>query len=72
MAVWRETSNLEFRSVLLRALSASRQQTAIDFLLALVKSGTSRDFTSAIDALKLHEHSPEIQKLVEQAQNERQ
>jgi HEAT repeat protein len=72
MAVWRETSNLEFRSVLLRALSASRQQTAIDFLLALVKGGTSRDSTSAIEALKLHEHSPEIQKLVQQAQNERQ
>jgi HEAT repeat protein len=71
IAAWKDASNQEFRSVLLRALSTSRQPPAIEFLLALVRSGTSRDATSALEALKLHEHSPEMQALIQQAQNER-
>jgi hypothetical protein len=72
IAAWKDASNQEFRSVLLRALSTSRQPPAIEFLLALVRSGTGRDATSALEALKLHEHSPEMQALIQQAQNERQ
>ena len=72
IAAFKEATSGEFRSVVLRALSASRQQPAIDFLLDVVRTGTNRDAASAIEALKLHEHSPEIQAQVEQARNERQ
>jgi ERCC4-type nuclease len=69
---WKETKNREFGGVLLRALSSSRQSKAIDFLLKVVRTGTSRDTALALDALKLHEQSPEIQTLVEQAKKEKE
>jgi hypothetical protein len=68
---WNETKNREFGGVLLRALSSSRQSKAIDFLLKVVRTGPSRDTALALDALKLHEQSPEIQTLVEQAKKEK-
>lgn len=68
---WNQTRSQEFRNVLLRALSASGQPAAIDFLLNLVRTGGTRDATSALEALKLHHQSPEIQSRVEQAQKER-
>jgi HEAT repeat protein len=57
----------EFRSVLLRALSASRHETALEFLLGLVKTGLSRDADAALEALELHKDSPEIQQLIKEA-----
>ena len=64
---WNESSGREFRAVLLRALSSSRQQRAIDFLLNLVKSAPQHDVAAALEALKLHENSPEIQALIDEA-----
>jgi HEAT repeat protein len=74
METWKahdKTMSREFRGVLLRALSSSRQPSAIEFLLDLVRKGASRDAESALDALKLHDGSPEIRTLVEEAKRKR-
>jgi HEAT repeat protein len=69
---WHDTRDREFGGVLLRALSSSRQEPAIDFLLQVVRTGSAREMTQALDALKLHEKSPDIQALVEKAKQERE
>ena len=71
MKMWNQTKDRAFRGVLLRALSSSRQPSAIEFLLNLVRTGPNRDAAPALDALKLHDKSPEIWELVEQAEKER-
>jgi len=68
---WNETKDREFGAVLLRAMSSSRQQVALDFLLNLVRTGSTRDMTMALDALKLHADSTEIQAKLDQARKER-
>jgi HEAT repeat protein len=70
-SVWTNTNDQEFRSVLSRALSSSRQQTAIDFLLDVVRNGMSRDSALAAEALRLHEDSPEISVKLKQALKQR-
>ncbi len=67
---WNESSDREFRDLILRALGSSRQPPAVDFLLALVRSGSSRDAAAAVEALKLND-SDEIQALIEQARKQR-
>jgi HEAT repeat protein len=69
--VWHTTRSGQFRSVLLRALSSSREESALTFLLNLVKEGASRDAAAAMEALELHRDSPEIQEMVEQAKQGR-
>jgi HEAT repeat protein len=71
ISAWTKTTDQEFRNVLLRALSSSRQQAAIDFLLEIVRNGVTRDAASAADALQLHEQSPEILAMLEQAKEHR-
>jgi len=71
MNTWQQARGSEFRSVLLRALSVSRQESALQFLLELVAKGSDRDSTAALDALHLHKDSAEIQKLVEDAKGTR-
>lgn len=68
---WKETENAEFSGILLRAISSSRLPEAIEFLIHILKTGTSRQVASATEALKLHEHSPEIQALVDQTKRTR-
>jgi HEAT repeat protein len=58
-------------SVLLRALSASRDEAALAFLLALVRQGISREAAAALEALSLHAESPDIQARIDQARRER-
>ena len=65
--VWDQSRLGEFGSVVLRALSSSREESALTFLLNLVKEGSSRDSASALDALKLHSDSPEIQQRINDA-----
>ncbi|HSU87644.1 MAG TPA: HEAT repeat domain-containing protein, partial [Terriglobia bacterium] len=72
MNTWQQARGSEFRSVLLRALSVSRQESALQFLLELVAKGSDRDSAAALDALHLHKDSDEIQKLVEDARKQRQ
>jgi HEAT repeat protein len=71
ISAWRNTNDQEFRGMLLRALSSSRQEVAIDFLLDIVSNGMTRDVASAADALRLHQDSPEILTRLEQVMNQR-
>jgi len=71
IAAWNNTINRDFRSVLLRAISSSREESALEFLLHLVKEGSSHHAASALDALELHAGSPEIQARITLAQKER-
>jgi len=71
IATAKETADPEFRGVLLRALSASGRPPAIDFLLDLVRNGPERDARLALDALGLHDASPEIREQVEAARKTR-
>ncbi len=64
---WEETKE----EVLLRAISASRQDEAIAFLLEVVLDGRLRDAQAALAALELHKESEEIWKQVEAAKKER-
>jgi HEAT repeat protein len=60
-----------FRKTILRALSASRQERAMEFLLALVRDGIRADADGAVEALELHRESPEIRAAVEAAVRDR-
>jgi hypothetical protein len=68
---WNVVRSDAFSGVLLRAISSSRLPEAIEFLLAVLRTGTSRQSAAATEALRLHEGSPEIQALVEQAKRNR-
>jgi HEAT repeat protein len=58
---WTNSRVLVPEDVLLRAISSSRQESAIEFLLDLVRNGPAREAVAAITALELHRGSPEIQ-----------
>src|SRR5262249_47725463 len=58
---WNETSDHEFRSVLSRALSSSRSESAIEFLLNAVQTGSPRDSPAALEALHLLADYADIQ-----------
>jgi HEAT repeat protein len=62
MEAYRNARSAPFRATLLRALSASRDETALEFLLQVVDTGLSRDAAAAIEALELHQDLPHIQK----------
>jgi HEAT repeat protein len=69
---WARTRDPEFRFVLLRALSATRQPAALEFLLHQVSNARAADARTAIDALALHRDSPEIRRQVEEAARDRE
>ncbi len=69
---WKQTSVAEYRDILLRSLSSSRRESAIEFLLDLIRNGLGQDAKQALDALRLHDQSPEIQAMVEEAVEERE
>jgi HEAT repeat protein len=54
--------DFQFREVLLRAISLTRQQAAIEWLLGLVRTARRRDAIDAIHALALHCTSDEIRR----------
>jgi HEAT repeat protein len=62
----------DFRLVLLRALSATRQPPALDFLLNLVRNAREADALCAVEALALHRDSADIRRQVEQAAGQRE
>jgi hypothetical protein len=55
------------RAVLLRAISASRQDAAIEFLLDIVRNGQEREAVAALTALEFHRESAEIREGVASA-----
>jgi hypothetical protein len=67
---WAATRDPQFRQLLLRAASLSRQEAAIVWLLELIRTGRKRDAEDAIEALALHAGSEEIRKQVESAVEE--
>jgi hypothetical protein len=52
---------------LLRAISASRQDAAIEFLLHIVREGRQRESEDALTALELHRDSKELSKRIAEA-----
>jgi HEAT repeat protein len=68
---WKTSRGRDFSSVLLRALSSSREETALAFLLDLVREGMSRDSALALEALELHRDSPEIAMRIQEAKGGR-
>ena len=67
---WEGTKDPELRFTLLRAMSASRETRAIQFLVDLVKHARPADVSAALDALSLHKATPEIRHMAEQAAHE--
>jgi len=65
---WDRARGPEFREAILRALSISRQETAMEFLLEMVKGGRAADARQALEALELHKDSPEIRRRLEEAE----
>jgi HEAT repeat protein len=57
--------------ILLRAISASRQDAAIEFLLNLVREGDTREAEDALRALELHRDSDELSKRIAEAAADR-
>ena len=53
-AAWRKTRNPVISAAILRGMSASRQERAIEFLLNLLGTARERDAVMALDALELH------------------
>lgn len=64
---WTSSRNMRSGEPLLRALSASRQESGLDFLLQLIRDGSPSDARDAVSALRFHRESPEIAKRVRQA-----
>lgn len=64
---WTGARDPQFRAVLLRAISVSRLEAAIGWLVEMVRSGRKADAEAAIEALALHAASEEIQRQVESA-----
>jgi hypothetical protein len=68
---WEATRDPDLRYVILRGLSASRQEEALNFLLDLVRNARMPDATAALEALSLHGESAEIRKQAQDAVEER-
>jgi hypothetical protein len=64
---WLRHHDSDFRLVLLRALSATRQPSALEFLLKLVRLGREQEAVSAVTALALHRESADIRRQAEEA-----
>jgi hypothetical protein len=62
----------DFRQVLLRALSSTRQPQALDYLLNMVRNSREADALCALEALALHRDSADIRRQVEHAAEERE
>jgi hypothetical protein len=67
---WKTARDPDLRFVLLRALSASRQDEALEFLIDIACHGRRADAHDAMEALSLHRDSAEIRQRVEAAVRE--
>jgi HEAT repeat protein len=64
---WTSARNIRSGEPLLRAISASRQESGLDFLLQLIRDGRPADARDAVSALRFHRESPEIAGRVREA-----
>jgi hypothetical protein len=69
---WRRKQARRDGAILLRAISASRQDSALDFLLSHVRTAPLPIAEDALHALELHRDSEEIVKRVEEAISKRE
>ena len=61
---WEHSRMRDRKQLLLRAMSASRRQSAREFLLSLIQAGPSPDCSDALEALALHKGSTEVREEV--------
>jgi hypothetical protein len=66
-AAWKKSKNEGLGPVLLRAISASRLENALEFLLSLVCEGRRSEAQDALHALEIHRDSEDIRRRVEEA-----
>jgi HEAT repeat protein len=64
-AAYLRTHDRDSREILVRAISAARQDRGFDFLLKIVRNGRAAEACAALEALALHRESPEIWRRVE-------
>jgi hypothetical protein len=64
---WKTAKDAQFREVLLRAASVSRQERALGWLLELVRCGRTRDAVSALEALALQQAPEDVRRRIEEA-----
>jgi len=69
---WNVARDRDFRAVLLRAISLSRLDVALDWLVELVRDGRLADAKAALEALALHAASEEIRTQVKAATDGRE
>lgn len=67
MNAWKRSRSLEAGEVILRSLSASRQESALEFLLEMVRIGREHEALAALQALELQRDSQEIRKRIGEA-----
>jgi hypothetical protein len=61
----------ETRASILLALAASRTEAAIDFLLDVIRNGSSRSSQIAVSAMQVNSADPQIQEKIQAALLER-
>ena len=66
-AAWKESKNRALGPILLRAISASRSEEALEFLLSIVDEGRPSEAQDALRALEIHRDSEDIRRRVEEA-----
>ncbi|HEY3454009.1 MAG TPA: hypothetical protein VGK64_05355 [Bryobacteraceae bacterium] len=64
---WKKFKNRALGPVLLRAISASRSEEALEFLLTIVREGRPSDAQDALRALEIHRDSEDIRRRIEEA-----
>jgi HEAT repeat protein len=72
MKAWEEILDPDLRLVILRGLAISRLESALDFLIRLVKDGRTREACAAVEALSVARDSDEIRKRAEDAGAQRE
>jgi hypothetical protein len=68
---WQTTRHIRHGEPLLRGISASRQDSAIEFLLGIIREGRTTEAIEALKALELHRDTEYISKCVAGAVQER-
>jgi HEAT repeat protein len=64
---WKKSKNRANGPVLLRAISTSRSDDALEFLLAIVREGRQSEREDALRALEIHRDSEDIRRRTEEA-----
>lgn len=69
---WVQGRGVQTGEALLRGISASRQESALEFLLELIRTGSEREAQAGLAALQVHRESIDIRKRVAEAVKSRE